>query len=453
MSTAEAPAPVDTQHLITRVSKARVRLVARVPFFGYLAMQMSPRIAKPEDNVPTAGIAPDGTVSLNPEWCGQLTDKELAGVLAHEVMHPALHFWARKGTRHLLLFNIAHDLSYNFLIEEMAQGEIHLPEGVLLDPKFHGMSAEEIYNYLQKGDKGTPGKTKIKTKGGGSITIDVNGAGKCDGSCQPGGSGPPCDGSCGGMGEGEKYGDCRPDLSDTKDGQKSCRGDRAAGKRIENEWKLNLAAAAQQHEARSKTQGTLPSQLKRFIDELLYPKLDWIEQLRRWSGENGRREDYTFARPNRRSESLGVYLPSMNGGGFADITVLVDTSGSISQSQIKRFLGEISGICEEMGSEIRVMIIDAALHDDFSIEEASEIFEKLVGGGGSDFNPAFDRLEEEGYDGAVVAFTDGYIAVPRNMPVNLKGCLWLTEEDDKDPTDGGWGDHITIPKEEMGAKL
>ncbi|NIT77808.1 MAG: hypothetical protein GWN74_10735, partial [Thermoplasmata archaeon] len=48
---------------------------------------------------------------------------------------------------------------------------------------------------------------------------------------------------------------------------------------------------------------------------------------------------------------------------------------------------------------MRAMIIDAALHDDCEVEDAYELAEKLSGGGGSDFRPAFEKLHEEGYEG------------------------------------------------------
>lgn len=409
--------------LLYEISKARTRLVSRAPFFGYLAMQLRPRAAKPEDDVPTAGISPDGTVVVNVDFASKLKPQELAGLLAHEVMHPALYFWGRKGSRNHLLFNIAHDLSFNFIITEMAKGEIELPDGALLDKRFEGMSAEEIYGHLLKGDNGT-GKTKIACKGGGSVTVDVNGKG------------------------GDDYGDCREDLSDSATGQKAAKGDDAAQRKLANDWKLSIAGAVQQHEAR-KTQGKLPAALERFIQELLHPKLDWAEQLQRWCGENGRREEYSYARPNRRSESVGAYLPSQCAGGYADVTLFIDTSGSMGQDRLKRVLGEVQGVCEEMGSEIRAIVIDADIHDDLTFEDAMEVAQKLKGGGGSDLNPAFHRLDEEGYDGAVIAFTDGHISVPESMPVGLKGVLWVLEEGsgDKAPTDK-WGDVLWIPTDD-----
>lgn len=409
-----------TKDVLYEFSKCRTRLLVRAPFFGYLAMQMRPRLARPEDRVQTAGIAPDGTVILNEEFCRTLDDKEFAGLVAHEVLHPSLHFWMRRRDRSHKLFNVAHDLSFNHMILEAGKDVFALPKGALLDEKFEGMSAEEIYQYLLRGDNGD-GRTSVKLVGGGSVVIDTSGG-------NDGGS------------NSDAYEDCRGDLSETEAGQKAAAGDEGANKQLEGEWKLNLAAAAQESEKR---QGNLPAGIKRYIDNLLHPKLMWDEILERWVGENGTPDDYSYGRPSRRSESVGSYLPSLNGAGKADIAVLVDTSGSIDPARLKRVLGETAGICENLGVEVRAMVIDAALHDDLMIEDAVTLAQRLSGGGGSDFCPAFTKLFEDNFEGAVIAFTDGMIAVPDEMPTNLKGVLWVTDEKENAPCK--WGDHLTVP--------
>lgn len=420
----EAPSPLtqeELQHverqLLDLVSKARIRAISRCDFFGYLLMQLRPQMALPHHQVPTAGIAPDGTVVINPDFFMPLSIKEAAGVLAHEVMHPVMKFWDRKGTRNHMAANIAHDLSFNFMIEEAGKGEICLPDGVLLDPKFHGMSMEEIYSYIQKGDQGTPGITKIKCKGGGEVTIDATGDGAGDG-----------------------FNDCREDLSSTKQGKAAAAGDKAAQRRMLNEWKINVAAAAQKHE-QAKGKGSLPAGLRRWINELLHPKLDWQEQLQRWCGENGRNDQRSYRRPSRRSDALNLILPSLCDGGYADIIFLIDSSGSMSEEEIRMGLSEASGCLEELGSEIRVLVCDAAVHVDMTVEDAMAI--DIKGGGGSNFNPAFDIIDECGFEGAVIAITDGMIDVPTEMPPRMSGCLWLTAERYSAPTET-WGEHIQI---------
>ncbi len=139
-------------------------------------------------------------------------------------------------------------------------------------------------------------------------------------------------------------------------------------------------------------------------------------------------------------------MPSMRKYGVADVTVMVDTSGSIGDRMLKEGLAEIQGVCEDLGISVRAMIIDAALHDDCEVEDAYELAEKLSGGGGSDFRPAFEKLHEEGYEGVVIAFTDGDIAVPYDKPECIKGVLWCIYEGCRTPTNV-YGQVVEIPRE------
>ena len=124
---------------------------------------------------------------------------------------------------------------------------------------------------------------------------------------------------------------------------------------------------------------------------------------------------------------------------------MVDTSGSIGSTMLKEGLSEIQGVCEDLGLGVRAMIIDAELHADIEVADAYELAENLSGGGGSNFIPAFEKLQEEGYDGVVIAFTDGDICVPTLKPEHIRGILWCLYEDCTPPTDS-WGETVMIPK-------
>jgi predicted metal-dependent peptidase len=88
--------------------------------------------------------------------------------------------------------------------------------------------------------------------------------------------------------------------------------------------------------------------------------------------------------------------------------------------------------------------VDAEVHDDLTTEDALEVAKALKGGGGSDYCPAFRKLEEEYYSGCVVAITDGCIGVPETQPRYLKGVLWVTQSCENPPTTT-WGEHVKIP--------
>ena len=162
-----------------------------------------------------------------------------------------------------------HDLSFNGQILELAKnsdaaGEIDLPPGGSYDKKFDGQAAEEIYDALLKEAL----KNKQQGKGGDGSMGVLTGI--------PGG------------GNHEIGDDMRDDLAESKDGQDAGQGDAGAQRRLEEEWKVNILAAAQVQE-QEKGKGSMPGGLAKIIEELREPRVDWKDVLSRWIGENGRR--------------------------------------------------------------------------------------------------------------------------------------------------------------------
>lgn len=409
--------------LLERVSSARTYLTAKIPFLGFLTLRMIPRIATEREKIPSAGICLDGTLYLNEEWCSKLTDAELRGLLCHEVMHPATHTFERGKSKDFAAFNVASDHAINLIILDFIRGKfegsIKLPDGGCMDPKYVNMSAEEIYDSFPK--------VYLKSSGPGG-----KGAGK------------PNPGNSGSMG-----GDCRPDLpGSSKGGEDAAKGDESAQDRLKRDWQIAVVAAAQVHEEQ-KGRGSLPGALRIMIDEMLNPKVYWADIISRWLGENCGAAELTYTRPARRSESVGEVLIGRKRKTFPDVTILWDTSGSMN-GQEKLIFPEIQAMCEDLDLSLRVIIIDTMIHADLeNITEAEEIAGALKGGGGSDFSPAFERLDTERNDSVVIAFTDGWIGVPQTMPETLKGVIWVLMQHGTPPTKD-WGQILRLDDKKHG---
>lgn len=374
--------------LMSRISRARTRLLVATPFFGHLALKLRPRLTEPGDGVDTAAVAADGTLVVSEAWARRLSDAHLAGLLAHEVLHVALDHFARGRELDPLIWGRACDYSINLLIEDLVEdlqdGPVQLPPGGLIDWGFHGCSAEEVADRL----------------------VDL---------------------------PREQFElDMRADLAETEDGLAAARSDVAAAERLKTGWRVAVMAAARAQEA---ARGTLPGSIRRLVGEVLDPpKVDWRAELSHWIGEHGRRQDYSYLRQSRRSESAGVVLPSLRRPTAPDIAVLVDTSGSMGAGRLREALAEIGGICTDLGIAVRVLVVDADVHDDLRVDDAIELVDRLVGGGGSDLGPAFERLALSGFTGLVVAITDGATAVPEAMPGSFRGVLWVVRDRDAVPT-------------------
>jgi hypothetical protein len=330
-------------------------------------------------------------------------------------------------------WNLAHDLSFNPEIIALAnkcrsKGKIKLPKYAALEPEFTGWSAERIYEEIIKRAK----PSSNMPRGCSGVLSGI-----------PGGGNP-------GDGSGEIGDDLRPDLAGTETGKRAARGDKAAQAKLSNQWRVSIIAAAMAHE-RKHGRGHLPAGIAQMVADLQECKVDWRDVLSQWIGENGNREDLTMRRPRRRFDPNILYLASTMKFGVDDVVVLWDTSGSMNGRETD-ILSEIQGICEELGLRLCIICCDAAIHSiTRDVEDATDMIGEIKGGGGSDFTPAFDHLEEEMFEGVVVAFTDGHIGVPAVQPPLIRDVLWCIEPSttkhawgDQDPTQGRWGQVLVM---------
>ena len=383
-----------------RVERQNVRVVVDHPFWSSLLLQMG---IEQTDHIPTACTDGD-KIYYNPAYYDGLTDQQIFTVQVHEVGHPAFgHLW-RKGDRDMEKWNIACDYELNnFLMEyndeEVAAGRLApfaFPDGALIDPAFKGKSAEEIYNLIPDPPK-PPGRKPGDGKPGDGPGQPGNQPGDKPGQPgdQPGGSGDkPSPDTGGGMG----------DFTDPakKDGN------------TEAEWKNRIAQA---HNA-AKLQGRGSGSMGRLVDRLLKGEQDWRYILRDLLSSVAA-DDYDEQRPDRRFLEDDIYLPSLYSEKVGEFVVAIDTSGSVTDDMLKKFMGEVQVCLDTVKPEkITVIDCDAQIYQvaEFTDGDDVESFSPK-GGGGTDFNPVFDHVRKmESQPEAVVYLTDGMGSFPSEAP-------------------------------------
>jgi predicted metal-dependent peptidase len=126
-----------------RIQKARTALLLDHPFFGSLLFRLGGRASNSIQTMATDGVS----LFYNPAFVDTLNVAELAGVLAHEVMHPALQHHTRRGDRDRKRWNMACDYAINPLLLDAG---LTLPKDVLIERRFRGMSAERTYNLIEE---------------------------------------------------------------------------------------------------------------------------------------------------------------------------------------------------------------------------------------------------------------------------------------------------------------
>jgi predicted metal-dependent peptidase len=390
-----------TKHLppAVRIQKARTALLLDHPFFGSLLFRLVGRASGSIQAMATDGVS----LFYNPVFVETLNAGELAGVLAHEVMHPALQHHARRGDRDRKRWNMACDYAINPLLLEAG---LTLPKDVLIEHRFRGMSAERIYNLIdEQQDQDSSNREgrnadDAASGGDGGRQFDKKSAdGEPTAPATPGGFGQVLDAP-------------QPEGDD---------GDTVAEQA--REWKI----AVEQAENIAKLAGKLPAGITRSLEQSEAAGVDWRELLRRaWSETIP--SDYSWMPPNRRHIWAGLALPGVRSDGAREIAIAVDCSGSINARQLGLFEAEIGSILEgQRPSRVHVLYFDTEVHKAEVYQAGQPIALTPVGGGGTNFAPCFKWLDERGIVPQTLVFlTDLCGTFPREAPGYP--VLWASTE-------------------------
>ena len=358
--------------IVEKLITARVGLLLKHPFFGNLATRM-----KLVDASEWCGtLATDGrTFYYNNGFVHKLTPKEAEFGFAHEVLHNVFDHMGRRDSRDPTLSNIAADYAANQILKDERIGVVPSFIKIFQDDKYRGMSYEQIYDILyekaEKIDMGSLGELLDEH-------LDGDGDGDSDGDE-----------------DGNKDGKGRPRLTEEEK------------KQIRDEMKEAVMAAAQSAGA-----GRVPAGIRRMITDFTEPKMDW-RQILRMNIQSIFKSNFSFARPNRKSQHCGAILPGMMNEETIDVSVAIDMSGSISDVMAKDFISEVKGIMDEYRDfKLDLWCFDTEVYNyaRFSGDNADDIMSyEVKGGGGTDFDANYEFMKREDINPKrFIMFTDGY---------------------------------------------
>jgi predicted metal-dependent peptidase len=386
-----------------RVKACRAELLLDQPFFGTLALKL--RLV--EDPTCQTFWTDGRSLGFNPVFSATLTKDEVKAVLSHEVMHCACgHPW-RRGARDHKRFNVAADYAINVILQDAG---LRLPSCALLDAQYRGRNAEWIYDRLEqpqqqpepepepgdsgKGDSepndsapdsGEPGDDDSAQDG---PTDPQDGAGQ---ATDPGGMGEVRDAPSPATEPGDADGDPKP---------------------TEADW----TQARDMAERVAIGQGKMPGGLRRTIAGAAHQTTDWTSVLLRYAQEQCT-ADYSWSYPNRRYTGHGIYLPGLRSKRCGRIAVGVDTSGSIDEVLLAQFGAAIQAIVDAVEpTAVDVFYCDAAVNHTVTFEPGDPIVLEPHGGGGTDFRPVFEAIEQGDTPTVAVYLTDLYGTFPDVEP-------------------------------------
>lgn len=197
--------------------------------------------------------------------------------------------------------------------------------------------------------------------------------------------------------------------------------------RNQQQWQVTIAAAQQLEAARA--QGRGHGSMDRFFKQILEPVVPWTDHIRGIFNRKVGSGSWNWKKPDRRFIVNDIYLPSRSGNGAGWIVCWGDTSGSIREEEMCRYMAELGSIIEDVQPKrITVLWCDDEIHKIDEIEEASDL-ETIKhagtqgGGGGTSVFPVFDWIAEHTEAPEVfIGFTDGHVSFPHNTPEYL--CIW-----------------------------
>lgn len=358
------------------IKKARTALLLIQPFFGALAMRLS-LIEDPYLDT----MATDGrSIYYNPTFVKAITYPELIGVVAHEIMHPALCHHTRRGQRDPGIWNEAADYVINPII---LNAGLKLPKDVLFNKEFATLSAEQVYSrLLQK--KATAAAAALS----GRNIISRGGFGQVIDAPVAGGLGAP-------ISANER-------------------------RRIEQEWGDAVARARWT----AKMAGHIPAGLERLLQIAAEAQVDWKDCLR-MTYVSTIPIDYSWTEPDKRFIGDGLYLPSVRRKGAGELAIGIDCSSSIRKIELAHFAAETNALIQEhQPIRVHVLYFDTKVHRHDTYECGEVVEFTPVGGGGTSFCDFFERIEAEGINAhTAILFTDLEGEFPIRAP--LYPTIWV----------------------------
>ena len=356
-------------------------LLIKEPFYGLFFLGIQKEMVPENHAIQTAAIGPNGlnfTLYVNEKFWNSLSDAHQLSIIKHEALHLVLfHLTDDYKVSDHTNMNIAMDVVVNSLIKDLPDDCVTL-EGLseklnkTLEPNRGAWYYyREIQEYLEKNPNGGGGC-------GNNMSNEFNS-----------------------MDDHSKW---PQDMSD-------------AEKQIyEGQLKSQIKNAAEQV---AKMGGNVPGELSDVLKRLLNkpPVFNWKRYFRRLIGNTITSEiQLTRMRPSKRfPDAKGIRMRRK-----PNIMVCVDTSGSISSTDLQDFFSEIHHMYKT-GINITVVEFDTKINKIFEYKDKPTI--DVVGRGGTDARECIEYFKKHREYSSCIIFTDGYLCT-FDLPV-CQSLVWV----------------------------
>ena len=377
------------------ISKCKIQVRKECEFFGALMLFAS--IVKSE-SIETA--ATDGKdIFFNEKFLKSLNSSEQNALMLHEVLHMALLHVTRRQSRDPHIWNIAADIVVNDLI--LRNTSFKLPKGAIIDKQYSDKSVEYIYECLLKNNN-------YKNK---QYQLGIS------------------------------------DLKNPSEDSQANQLTEVDRLEIESYWrdKIQVLKNTISDRETANGQGNIPAGMSKEIEVFLEPEVDWRHALWKYVGKT----PVDFDDLDRRFLYRGLYLEGLLTEAL-QVSVCIDTSGSVSNKLLDQFLGELKGILNAYPHvKCDLFFADTQIDGPHEIQSIAEM-PPVSGFGGTSFVPFFNYLETNnnnlmGANKVNIYFTDGYGDFPNKDPKDP--TMWLVSKDGLETKRFPFGEVVRISTE------
>ena len=375
---------MDKAQSLSKISK---ELMLKEPYYGFFLIMLNKVWRK---DLPTAGVSKQNInyqLAINEEFWNRLSDDHKTGLLKHELLHIAFgHLVSFGSFSNKKLANVAMDMEINQYIEAswLPEGGINIDDytDIQLDRK---AGCRYYYDQLlrlqdEKDKNGTSGDQEMDKLLDNIASGDI------------------------------------PDHSTWEEFEDMSEAEK---KLIDKQVQKILQDAKEQT---IKKRGNVPGEIEGLIvlDEVTKAKFDWKGYLRRFTGTSTK----IFTKKIRRKENHRYEdNPGLKIKMRQHMLLAIDTSGSVSDTELTEFMNEIHHI-HKAGVDITIVQCDTSIRSIEAYKGKNDL--KVHGRGGTEFDPVLDYYNAnlKKYT-SLVYFTDGecYTSVkPRNR------VLWILSE-------------------------
>ena len=392
------------------IQSIKRKMLIKYPFFGSIVANVD---YKENPEIKTAGT--DGkTIYYNKDYLNKLTIEQQIFVFAHEVCHIAFNHILRSEGKEIQTWNIATDSVINQLLKKdglkMVEGIVDIEEAI-------NYNAEEMYEKLLEKNNQEKGPNEKEKQNSNQKPNEKQDNGHDTHSMW--------DETVKKHNKESKTNNKKNKIENKQEEMQKI-GEKEAFKKNREEKKKALEKLKEELSKEVMGYGNTTDSNIRNVTNIgkSKPLIDWRYILKEainynvdWSYKNATIED-------------GVLKANLEEQAIPETEILLDTSNSINETLLKKFLRECKNILKY--SKLKVGCFDTKFYGFNEIRNEEDIENmKFIGGGGTNFDIAVNAFSRKAEN--KIIFTDGEANMPK-IPLDV---IWIVFSGKKINPKGG----------------